>query len=286
MAARETVLVAQPIASAGGRVIASPFQFYTTGEDRLRVVSLNAVAGVTLKIHSRFVDRAGSVQANAEAHTPNSNRTPNTTEHELGAGALLNLTVFAGVGSPKIGQTFVIVQLIRGSGAAAIVLGTLLQGYVTAQQHLAWPGSPVQSSLDGRGCVRSYQGTLPAAGAEINELVPFGARWRIQSILLSFVTSAVVGTRYPAIRVFASAVQSVEVMTILGIQQSSGASITVAPGLPHDSGGPVTYQQLIPLPTDLTLNAGDGFTTATFGLLAGDQYANPEVTIEEWLMGA
>src|SRR4051812_10049451 len=112
MAATERQIVAQPTASAGGRVISSPFQFYTTGEDRLRVTSFNSLTGVALKIQSRFVDSKGAVQANAEDHIPLSNRTARQTEHELGAGALLNLTVFANTGTPQIGQTFVIVQLV------------------------------------------------------------------------------------------------------------------------------------------------------------------------------
>lgn len=164
MAAIERAFVASPVSSAAGRVIASPFQFYTTGEDNLRIVSSNSLAGVSLRVEARFIDPAGTISAQSWDHVPNSDRTPRTTDYRLGVGALLNLTVYASSGAPRIGQTFVMVQLIRGDAPAAIVLGTMLQGYVTAVQHLAWPGSPIQSSIEGGGYPRAIVGTTPAAG--------------------------------------------------------------------------------------------------------------------------
>ena len=43
--AREQVFVAQPVAYAGNRVIASPFQFATSEDDNLQIVSANSLAG-------------------------------------------------------------------------------------------------------------------------------------------------------------------------------------------------------------------------------------------------
>src|SRR5213592_1900599 len=173
----ERVFVAQPLASAGGRIIASPFQFYVTGEDHLRVISVNSLAGVRLKLQGRFIDTSGKLDAFSYDHIPTSDRTATTTMHQLGVGAVLNLTVFASTGAPVSGQTFVIVQLTRGLGAAAIVLGTLLQGYVTSAQHLGWPGSPIVTSTAGEPLIRKIVGTTPGAGNNINETVPTGARW-------------------------------------------------------------------------------------------------------------
>ena len=176
--ATERPFLALPAASAGGRVIASPFQFVTTGEDALRLVSVNARPGVRLKIQARRYNTAGGIDANAWDHIPNDDRTPRSDDYPIGVGALLNLTVFASSGTPLVGQTFVIVQLVRGVGAAAIVLGTMLQGYVTSTQGLGWPGSPITSSTDAEPCVRAIQGTQPAPGVEISETVPTGARTR------------------------------------------------------------------------------------------------------------
>jgi hypothetical protein len=284
MVASERQIIAQPTASAGGRVISSPFQFYTTGEDRLRVTSFNSLPGVALKIQSRFVDSAGKVQANADDHVPLSNRTARITEHELGNGALLNLTVFASAGAPQIGQTFVIVQLIRGASAAAIILGTLLQGYVTASQHLGWPGSPIQLSTEGQGSLRSIAGTNPAIGAEINESVPTGARWQFISALINFTASANVATRCPRFAFFDPAIgQYLGVYTSgLSITASQNVANTWAAGM-----GTALYESffipLTPLPTDTPLRAGTQFRTLTAGMQANDQYTGITYYTREWL---
>src|SRR5439155_18890058 len=113
-----------------------------------------------------------------------------TQNYKLGKGAILNLTVFASAGAPLMGQTYVIVQLIKGLTGATIVLGTLLGGYLTATQALGWPGSPIISSTDGEGCTRLIVGTTPAAEANILETVPTGARWELLSLEASYVQGA------------------------------------------------------------------------------------------------
>jgi len=146
----------------GGRLLPTPAQFYVTGEDRLRIVSANAMAGVSLQLHWRHAEPSGRTVPNAQTHTPASDRSIAVTDYPLGVGSLLNVTVFAGAGAPKVGQTYVMVQLVRGTGAAAIVLGTLLAGYVTSTQALGWPGSPIAGSLEGGGAYRSIAGATPA----------------------------------------------------------------------------------------------------------------------------
>src|SRR5204863_2582589 len=102
-----------------------------------------------------------SIIANSVDHVPNTDRSVKTSDHPLGVGQLLNLTVFASAGAPLIGQTYVKVQLIRGVGAAAIVLGTLLGGYVTAVHALGFPGSPIENSLTATPAIRYITGTNP-----------------------------------------------------------------------------------------------------------------------------
>jgi hypothetical protein len=201
MAQREQVFVGQPSIFGGARLLPSPSQFFLTGEDKLRVVSANSLVGVSLKVQWRTATLAGDVVPSSQDHTPNSDRTVNRQDYELGSGSLLNVTVFASAGAPLSGQTFVIVQLVRGDGPAAIVLGTLLAGYVTAVQALGFPGSPIASSTDGHGAIRTIIGTSPAAGVECAEVVPTGARWELVSFVATIVTSATVITRVPELYV-------------------------------------------------------------------------------------
>lgn len=164
------------------KVVITPYPFGLSGDDNLRVTSVNALTGVTVQVHYRLLTRDGEVKAGVFSHTPNTNRTAKTDDFPLAGGFITNLSVFATAGTPLIGQTFVIVQLIRGMGSVAIVLGTMLQGYVTTTQGLGWPGSAIESSTDGEPALRTIVGTTPGAGASQLETVPTGARWDLLSI--------------------------------------------------------------------------------------------------------
>lgn len=281
----EQAFLAEPIPSAGGKVIASPFQFYTTGEDRLRIVSANSLTGVTIAIHSRFLGLDGTILANAWTHTPNADRTLVTTDFELGAGAILNLTVFAGAGSPKIGQTFVIVQLVRGVGTAAIVLGTLLQGYVTGTQQLAWPGSPIQDSISGGGYIRSIVGTKPAKNASVTESVPTGARWELLAVRCEFDPDATDTQRDLVLQMTAPGIGSVAFLVNgqTAVADDTGDVFSWAQGAQNTK---TTVGQFIgsgAAPMRYVLQAGDNFTIFRTNAGPNDQFQAPIYTVREWL---
>jgi hypothetical protein len=280
--ASERAFTAAPITSAGGKVITSPFQFYSSGEDNIRVTSLNSVAGVRLKIQGRFINNQQVISSLAHDHVPNSDRTPNTTEFALGVGAVLNLTVFANVGTPTIGQTFAIVQLVRGSGAAATVLGTLLQAYVTSTQHLAFPGSPVQSSLDGPGAVRMFSGTQPPAGVNFTEIVPIGARWQLLAIRSRLTTSGVGGVRVPILTIVNNATDQLYLPQYRGSPAAASDFYVWAAGTPAFTPVAVGYN-VSPLPTDLPLSGTIAVTCTTQNLDPADQWFAPLFTVREWL---
>src|SRR4051812_32014952 len=112
----------------------------------------------------------------------------------------MNITAFASAGTPIIGQTFVRVQLIRGLSGATLPIATLLQGYVTSRQDLAYPGSPIRMSTEDAFPVRIITGTDPAAGVEIVETVPDGAVWELVSVTARLVTSAAAAVRFPMLQ--------------------------------------------------------------------------------------
>ncbi len=278
----ERAFPAQPTVSGAGQIIASPFQFYTTGEERLRVVSANSLTGVRLKIQARFIDRGGTIQANSWDHVPNTDRSIRSDDVELGTGALLNLTVFAGTGAPLVGQTFVMVQLVRGVGAAAIVLGTLLAGYVTATQALGWPGSPIESSIAGGGYVRTITGTTPGVGQDISETVPTGARWELLAVWARLFTSAAVANRFAVFTVFDPANHLVQ-------SAHPNAQVASAQGQYSWANGfnaqlvTATLVYQAPLPMHLAILAGQKFTITLINQDAGDQWDPPYFTVREWL---
>lgn len=182
MGSVERAIIATPISSAAGRVIASPFQFYTTGEESLRLVTLNSAAGVVLTISGRFLSPSGDILVSRWTHTPNTDRTAKGEVFPLAPGAILNIEIFASTGVPKFGQCYVILALARGDLPALTLFGRLLQGYVTPFGALSYPGSPIASATDGEPPPRTIVGTLPAAGNDVVETVPTGARWELLSV--------------------------------------------------------------------------------------------------------
>jgi hypothetical protein len=155
---------ALPGSLARGKVVVSPYPFGLSDDDNMRVTAVNSVANVVVNIHTRRVTKEMTVTADAPTLTPPSNRTPTSIDVPLAGGFVTNLSVFASGASPLKGQCFVIVQMIRGTGVAATVLGTLVAGYITANQPIGWPGSPIESSTDAEPCVRTIVGTVPAGG--------------------------------------------------------------------------------------------------------------------------
>lgn len=278
----ERTIVGQPIPTAGGRVIVSPFQFQTTGEDNLRVDGWSSVAGAVLVVQGRRFDEAGVQQPYSFKVALTSDRVVNTALFPLGKGYLVNMVAFIESAGPLVGQVFCSIKLVRGLTGATIVLGTLIQGYVTAQQSQAWPGSVIADSISGGGVLRHITGTDPAAGSEISETVPTGARWELLSMAAIFVTAGGGINRWP--RFIASSAGKRLAFTPVPSSQPPattenwfwGANF---PSLPDDgfssTGGP--------FPQPLILLAGATFGTSTGLIAGGDNWTAPDYTVREFL---
>ena len=171
----ERVVAASPIPIAGGRVIASPFQFYLDGNDNIRVEGWNSCIGAVLEVQGRAIDENGQTQTFNMSLPLTADRMRARRDFAAVRGYILNLIAIARDVEPCIGQTFVRVSIIRGFTGATIVLGVLLQGYVTSQQGLGWPGSPIENSLEAFPVNRCLLGTVPSVGQNFSETVP---SWR------------------------------------------------------------------------------------------------------------
>lgn len=279
----ERVIQANPIGAAGGRVLISPFQFTLDEDDNLRVVAANSASGVKIAIQGWRIDSVGERHPIAETITPATDRSKTTTDFTLGKGALQFLTVFVSAGTPKIGQTYVLVELIRGSTGAKLVMGTLLAGYISTSQALGWPGSPIQNSLDGRGWLHGFLGTQPAAGSAVSQTVPTGAVWRVQTVFVTLTTDANAGTRVVLLETTCDGVNSGDLFVRQSPMTASNTSrFTFAPGIPNDGGANGAYITY-PLTIEQRLKAGDTITVNDISGFAGDQFGFPGFTVEEWL---
>jgi len=280
--APELIFSPDVVAPAPERLAPSPRNFEFTGEESLRVTVTNSLGGVIVAVAYRFITREGNIIANTQTMIPASDRTSTSTEFALGNGYLLNLTVYAATGSPRRGQTFVRVQIIRGRDTSATVLGSIVQGYVTGNQDRAWPGSPLEGALEGDGYWRLVVGTTPAPGAEVFETVPTGARWELCGLETQLTSNAAAVTRIPNFVVASNAGFHVRV-------PPAGTSPANELRYYHWYAGLARVLSadadiiVSDLPAALILLAGHTLGTATSNLQAGDSFSAPRFIVREWL---
>lgn len=280
-----TVIPAQPTISAGGRVIAAPFQFVTGDDESLFVRSSCIASAVAIAVQGRRYDADGNIIPFRFVHQPNSDRTVKSDLFPFGRGAVLNLSVIVLNGTLLQGECYLMVQLLKGTVAAGTIVGTLVAGYVASRGALGFPGAPLENSLAGEGIVRSFQGTAPAAGSSLLETVPSGARWQLLSAAVDLTTDATVSNRLGVlVTARAFGVLSASWMTLVFPAGTFGTWAWTA-GL-HPAGGATigaTPTGTAGLGTPVYMMAGDQLQISAQNLQLGDQFSAPRLTVREWL---
>ena len=256
---------------------------YLTGEDNFRLRTFGSVAGLVLALEGRRVQDDGQVVPFAERHVPSSNYLVKEDIFPIGAGLVTNVQLRATTGTPLRGAVYALLEIIRGRDGAVQPLATLLQGYVTANARLAWPGAPIDSSINGAGRVRLITGTNPAPGVEIVETVPAGARWKLRSFRFVLVASAAAANRRPVLTIDDGAAILWETSSAVDQVASQTATYAAGVGVPFFTYGTRAYH--LPLPGEFWLPAGARIRTVTALLDAGDDYAAPIYEVEEFIEG-
>ena len=259
----------------------SPGAFYFTGEDHLRIASLNSLASVALSIEGRFLSIEGRIESFAERHVPNTDRTSATSTFSRGEGWLLDVQVRASAAAPRRGQCFVVLEVVRGLTGAIIPLATLLEGYATDSGRLAYPGSPLEASASGAGVLRSITGTNPAAAAEITETVPTNARWRPLLFEYTLVSSSVAANRETALILDDGTNELVHTPSGFAHALSLTIKYSAAHHVPRLAGSQDTAKQF-PMP-QVTLPGWARLLTVTTNFQAADDYGAPQYLVEEWI---
>ena len=268
-----------------GTVIPSFAQFATTGEDNLRIQTCGAIGSLLVNVQGRFLDAlTGKIIPFDYVVSVTATRLIVTQDFPLGTGYLLNISALVN-GFCVIGQVFVMVSIIRGLGGATFLLGTLIAGYITSGQALGWPGTPINNSIETGGYYRSVIGTTPAAGAEINEACPTGARWELVSMATQLTCANVAASRFPKLLILNAGNTTYRAFGALLFNANAVASIVASQLALRDNSGVVggVQNEVLPLPPGNRLLAGDSFQTLTDSLQAGDQYLGPLYLVREWL---
>ncbi len=258
-----------------------PSAWYFSSEDSLRVIVRTAIA-VTVTMEGRFLDWKDVIHPFVQTVVPTAtDRSANLFLFPQTYGWLMNLTARVTSGTPETGQTFVHARIVRGQGAAAINIGTIMQGYVTTSLDLAYPGSPIVSSIAPPGLLTSLAITAPAAGAEWSITVPTRARWNPLAVNYTLTTAVAVANRESALIIDDGANLLVQAPS----RSTQAASLAVVYSwfrTPTPGAGTQDTSVVGPLP-DLRLAAGMRLRSLTKNLQAADQYSNLRLLTEEWI---
>lgn len=264
-----------------GRALLANGAIYLTGEDHLRLTTIGALAGAVVALEGRLIDPSFRVVPIAERHIPTSDRTAATSVHGLGEGMLMQAQLRLSSGTGTAGHVFGILEIVRGLTGAVQPLATLLQGYISTVPRLAWPGSPIASALTPNGRHRVITGSDPAAGAEVSETVPAGARWRLAIFNFGLQASAAAANRLPLLTIDDGATILWQVganvaltANLLGVYRTAiGATASVIG----------TQHYTLALPSHLMLLPGYRIRTVTTALDVADNYTAPIYVVEEFL---
>lgn len=248
----------------------------------MQIQCLNSVPGNTITINVYQVDAVGRVVRAQQSLVPNSTRSQSAALLPLAEGYLMGVTVSCSAAN-QVGQCWVRCVLNLGLPSTPQPMMTICQGYVTSQNRLYGPNSILWRTNDGRGNFRSVQGTLPAAGADINEVVPAGALWRLVSMNYSLVTSAAVANRLSGFVIDDGA----NIVLNLASQGNAVASNTYGYNAVNGSNlvNAVQPPTNWPVPCDMWLPAGFRIRTLTANIQAGDQLSAPNYLVEEFMNG-
>lgn len=258
-----------------------PINAYVGKDDSLQIMVSCSQGPPLVIVVARTLMPDGTVKPNIWRFTPNLQRTGQYTQIPLPECFILSLSVqILLTGSGR--SVFIAAMLFRGGDLSSNAAQVLCEGYVSPNTPLSWP---VGFNTDNQNCVgniRSITGTTPAAGANISETVPVGAKWRPIGLQFTLTCAVAVASRFMVItlddgtNVFASLVNSTaltasQVGTFFVLANNSSQAVA---NFFFNCGG---FQGFL-------LNNGYRIRTAVIGLQAGDQLSAPQYLVEEWLI--
>jgi len=288
VAVTERILRAQALGGTAALLLGGVGQFPLTGEDALRInVINNAAFQLRLLTTGRYLKPGDtSVSAFADSYVIDSSDTAQTHEIGLTEGTLLNLVIRATNKFVPRGRCFVRIEVLRGRGAAATVIGTLLAGYVGSWGGLAWPGTPLEDPLNGRGYVETFSNSATGPGELPLVTMPPNREWLLTAACTTLTTDATVATRTVYLRVF----QNGALIYQAPSSRQQGASLAAVHSWGAGSGAvpdPTAQLGIGTLPVGFRLSTNNANDThldlAVNGFAVGDFFSLLKLQVEEWI---
>jgi len=261
--------------------VTPPSPLYVQRDDNFALtIGLSTVFPFTVNLFLRILRTDGVIIPINRQFT---NTAPGSTNFlfEGVEGFLLSAVAIPGPGNFQRGQVWVRLVMNRGT-----ILGTnlgqlLISNYLSPVGIAGWPGGALILPVDGIGAARVIVGTTPALGAEINEVVPTSARWRLIALRTILTTSAAVATRTPRFFFDDGTNVYMESQNNAGVTQNQAVPHSLWPGNSYASGGGIISE--FPAPTANYLRTGFRIRTSTSNLQPGDQWSAPIYEVEEWI---
>ncbi len=262
-----------------------PWQLYTTAEDVVSVRAFSSVVGAQLDVTLRWMRVDGQLVLSQSTLTLGSARALQAVTLPVQEGFLIAVSCAPKSATVIRGSVFTNAVLVRVNPQAAQGFNALrlFSDYAVAFQDLGYPTGRNISSTEGPGLIRTITGTTPGLGAEITETVPTGARWRLQALSATLVTSATVATRAPHL-IIDDGVNILFEITANGTQAASLTQRYSAGNSTFSITSDAAVVQ-IPLSEAVILQPGWRIRTLTTAIQAGDQYSAPQYSVEEWING-
>lgn len=159
-----------------------PATGYLGPSDQLSISVLSPQAPYNFSVSLRYLDLKGNVQPLLVLLQGDATGvTPAVVPVQLAEGFLLSAVAFNG--TTQRGQCWVQFVVLRQKATDTVVVAdVLMQGYVSKTDYVAWPGTPIGSSLDGRGALLTYPGTGGGLDAPVQITVPPGVRWHVLGV--------------------------------------------------------------------------------------------------------
>ena len=253
---------------------------YIGNNQQIRIFTWNGNASVTLiRMDLRILRRNGVIDTVAISYTPTSNRVAAGTQFNCGTGWILSGIITPLTGSPRRGDTYVLVTIYDTKENKGIQ--TLCQEYITPATLAMFPFGKTGYQVEGTGKLTSITGTDPAAGAEISEITPTNARWKIRALSASFVADANVANRTIEIVIDdgTNEILRLQDRTVITAGQTRTMQLQTFSALPADT----TTTHYFVLPGDFVMLQGYRIRTETTNIQVGDNFGAPTMIIEEWL---
>jgi hypothetical protein len=252
---------------------------YVRADDVLQV-QIIAAAIPQLVLQTRILRPDGTVLVSQDLVAGVINRVPFFLSRQLAEGILLSVALVPNTAVLSSQYGYGSIGLRRQNLGATSLYQVLCAGYFMQACPLSWPGNTVQRPTDGAGIIRSITGTVPAAGADISEVVPANTRWQLLSLFAQLTTAVAVASRQANLQLD----DGVNIF-----YETPNGPIQAASLVWEYNFAPCGFAPAVVL-TDVAmhydnsqiLTSGFRIRTDTIAIQAADQWTAPQYLVREW----